>query len=68
MSLNALRKGQHVQIGATEFLVLQKIPNCRWQLQNTATGQKGSMVDPAKKDLATGARQSYGFKMGQIML
>jgi putative transposase len=39
MSLNALRKGQHVQIGATEFLVLQKIPNCRWQLQNTATGE-----------------------------
>ena len=25
MSLNALRKGQHVKIGATKFLVLQKL-------------------------------------------
>ena len=39
MSLNALRKGQHVEIGTTRFLVLQKLPNCRWQLQNTATGE-----------------------------
>ena len=39
MSLNRLRKGQLVKIGATSFLVLQKLPNCRWQLQNTATGE-----------------------------
>ena len=39
MSLNALRKGQHVKIGAAKFLVLQKLPNCRWQLLNTVTGE-----------------------------
>lgn len=39
MSLNTLRKGQHLKIGARNFLVLQKISNCRWQLQNTATGE-----------------------------
>jgi putative transposase len=39
MSVNTLTKGQHVQIGGTGFLVLQKLPDCRWQLQNTATGE-----------------------------
>ena len=39
MSLNTLRKGQHVKIGATEFQVVQKLPECRWQLQDTATGE-----------------------------
>jgi putative transposase len=39
MSLNTLRKGQRIKIGAAKFLVLQKLPDCRWQLQNTATGE-----------------------------
>jgi hypothetical protein len=39
MSLNALRKGQHVDIGGSKFLVLQKLPNCRWHLQNSPTGE-----------------------------
>jgi len=39
MSLNRLRKGQHVKIGAARLLVLQKLPNCRWQLQNAATSE-----------------------------
>ncbi len=39
MSLNTFRKGQLVEIGATRLLVLQKLPDCRWQLQNTATGE-----------------------------
>lgn len=39
MSLNTLRKGQHVKIGATKFQVLQKLPDCRWQLENTDTGE-----------------------------
>ncbi|MGA2372333.1 MAG: Mu transposase C-terminal domain-containing protein [Candidatus Korobacteraceae bacterium] len=39
MSLNALRKGQRIQAGASEFLILQRLPDNRWQLQNTATGE-----------------------------
>src|SRR5713226_9360311 len=39
MSLCGLRKGQRVKIGASEFLIVQRIPENRWQLQNTATGE-----------------------------
>jgi putative transposase len=33
------RKGQHVKIGANEYLILQRLPERRWQLQNTATAE-----------------------------
>src|SRR5712692_598607 len=39
MPLCGLRKGQRVKIGAIEFLIAQRIPEKRWQLQNTATGE-----------------------------
>ncbi len=39
MSLNALRKGSHVTIGPTRFLILQKVSDNSWQLQNTTTGE-----------------------------
>lgn len=39
MSLNALRKGNHVRIGPTRFLILQRLGDNRWQLENTATGE-----------------------------
>ena len=39
MSLNAFRKGQHIKIETTSYLILQKLSNRRWQLQNTATGE-----------------------------
>ena len=39
MSLNALRKGQRIKAGASEFLILQRLPDSRWQLQNSATGE-----------------------------
>ena len=39
MSLTALRKGQRLKVGATEFLIIQKLPDARWQLQNCATGE-----------------------------
>ncbi len=39
MSLHALRKGHYVRIGAGEFLILQRLPECRWQLQNVVTGE-----------------------------
>lgn len=39
MSLNMLRKGQRLKVGASEFLILQKLPDTRWQLQNCTTGE-----------------------------
>jgi hypothetical protein len=39
MSLNALRKGQRIKAGASEFLILRTLPDSRWQLQNAATGE-----------------------------
>jgi putative transposase len=39
MSLHALRKGHHVRIGPTEFVISQRLTECSWQLQNIATGE-----------------------------
>jgi hypothetical protein len=39
MSLNAFRTGRRIRVSGTEFLILRKLPNSRWQLQNTATGE-----------------------------
>ena len=39
MSRNALRKGLKVNIGATKFLILQRLSDRRWQLENTTTGE-----------------------------
>jgi putative transposase len=39
MSLNALRRGTHVKIGESRFLIQQKLSDNNWQLQNTVTGE-----------------------------
>ena len=39
MSLHALRKGHHVQMGPSEFVILQRLTGGTWQLQNIATGE-----------------------------
>lgn len=39
MSLHALRKGQHVKVAGSEFLLLQRLTGELWQLQNTVTGE-----------------------------
>ncbi len=39
MSLNTLRKGQRLKVGPSEFLILRKLPDTRWQLQNCTTGE-----------------------------
>ena len=39
MSLHALRAGHHVKIGPTAFLIVQRFPDSKWQLQNTITGE-----------------------------
>jgi putative transposase len=45
MSLCAFRKGHRVRIGAGEFLILQRLPDRTWQLQNTATGELCSSTE-----------------------
>ncbi len=39
MSLNALRKGNHVLIGSVGFVILKKLDDDRWQLENAVTGE-----------------------------
>ena len=39
MPLTALSKGRHVKLGVTEFVLLQRRSDNRWQLQNSATGE-----------------------------
>lgn len=62
MSLSAFRKGQHVKIGAASFLVLQKLPECRWQLQNTTTGEWCAFVEDDLLDRF--ARNELSFIVG----
>jgi hypothetical protein len=45
MSRHALRKGHHVRIGASEFVILQRISERAWQLQNVATGEWCAFTD-----------------------
>jgi putative transposase len=39
MSFCGLRKGAHVKIGVNEFIIIQRLADARWQLQNKATGE-----------------------------
>ena len=39
MSLSTLRKEQRLKVGTSEFLIVQKLPDSRWQLQNCVTGE-----------------------------
>jgi len=39
MALHALRRGQRVKVCGIDFVILQRLPVDRWQLQNTTTGK-----------------------------
>ena len=39
MSLNTLRKGNHVLIVSARFMILKKLDSDRWQLENAMTGE-----------------------------
>ena len=54
MSLSALRKEQRLKVGISEFLILQKLPDSRWQLQNCATGEWSAL---SEDDLLDGFAQ-----------
>jgi hypothetical protein len=45
MSLNRLRKGQRFKFRSGEFLMLQRLPDSRWQLQNCATGEWSALAE-----------------------
>jgi hypothetical protein len=51
MSLHALRKGHHVKVGTTEFLILRRLTENRWQLQNTVTGEWCTFAEDDLLDL-----------------
>lgn len=57
MSLNRLRKGQRLKVRAGEFLILQKLPDGRWQLQNCATGEWCALAEDDLLD---------GFVQGEV--
>jgi putative transposase len=54
MSLNTLRKGQKIRVGSAEFLIVQKLQDRRWQLQNCATGEWSAL---SEDDLLDGFAQ-----------
>jgi hypothetical protein len=54
MPLNRLRKGQRLKVRAGEFLILQKLTDSRWQVQNCATGEWSAL---AEDDLLDGFAQ-----------
>jgi putative transposase len=54
MSLSSLRKEQRIKVGTSEFRLLQKLPDSRWQLQNCATGEWSAL---SEDDLLDGFAQ-----------
>src|SRR5205823_6954241 len=54
MSLSTLRKEQRIKVGTSEFRLLQKLPDSRWQLQNCATGEWSAL---SEDDLLDGFAQ-----------
>ena len=54
MLLGTLRKEQRLKVGIGEFLILQKLPDSRWQLQNCATGEWSAL---SEDDLLDGFAQ-----------
>ena len=57
MSLSTLRKEQRLKVGTSEFLILQKLPDSRWQLQNCATGEWSALSEDDLLD---------GFSQGEV--
>jgi hypothetical protein len=59
MSLNTFRTGQRIRVSRTEFLILRKLPNSRWQLQNTATGEWCAFAEDDLLDRYTRSELSF---------
>lgn len=71
MSLLSFRKGQCVKIGANEFVILQRLPENHWQLQDATTGEwckvrEDDLLDRyAKKELSFVVRGSGDYPIGE---
>src|ERR1700674_4192747 len=59
MSLNAFRTGRRIRVSRTEFLILRKLPDGRWQLQNTATGEWRAFAEDDLLDRYTRSALSF---------
>ena len=59
MSLHALRKGHSVRIGTAVFLIMQRLPEGGWQLQNTATGEWQTFVEDGLLDQFAAGQLSF---------
>ena len=59
MSLHALRKGHHVRIGPSEFVISQRLPERIWQLQNIATGEWRTYKEDELLDLFAKNEMSF---------
>ena len=57
MSLSTLKKGQRIGVRASEFLILQKLPDSRWQVQNCANGEWSALSEDDLLD---------GFALGEV--
>lgn len=54
MSRNALRRGQRLKVGASVVLIVQRLPDRRWQMQNCVTGEWSAL---SEEDLLDGFAQ-----------
>jgi putative transposase len=75
MSLNVFKMGKRLRLDKTEFLILRKVSDNKWQLQNTATGQwcafsEDELLDSyTRGDLAFVEESgSAGAKLGEVTL
>jgi putative transposase len=59
MPVFSFRKGQKVQIGTTEFLILRRLPERKWQLENTASGEWCTFVEDELLDHFAGGELSF---------
>jgi hypothetical protein len=57
MSLSTLKKGQRIKVRTSEFLILQKLPDSRWQLQNCVNGEWSALSEDDLLD---------GFAQGEV--
>ncbi|MGO9437181.1 MAG: hypothetical protein ACLP00_23150 [Terracidiphilus sp.] len=55
----AFRAGQSLRIGPNEFLILRRLPEAKWQLQNTATGEWCTFTECDLLDLFAAAKLSF---------
>ena len=59
MARFAFRAGQYLRIGPDEFLILRRLPESRWQVQNAATGEWCTFTEFDLLDLFATGKLSF---------